>query len=298
VAQPNNDNDENGKFVSLVQYFCYRLHIHPTHFDSNHLFLAGKLFQEYVCESWAITEQKRLAQLRAKQDDLRVELYRGLANAVAHDVDTNLHDLGKRIILPSSFSGSTHHMQQQCQDALAINRYFGGGDLFITMTANASWPEIQNALLDGQAAHDRPDLVVRVFHAKLHSLIKDLKQGILGNMAAFLYTIEFQKRGLPHAHIIVFLKPHAKLRTPDQIDSLMSSEFPMDNPELLELIKKFMVHNPCGNLKPDASCMEMAENVPKGFPSPLMSTPPSLMTLMQELGALTLAKLFQSGKSS
>ena len=269
IAQPNNDNDEDGKFVSLAQYFRYRLHIRPTHFDSNHLFLAGKLFQEYVCESWAITEQKRLAQLRGKQDDLRVELYKGLADAVAHDVDTNLENLGQRIILPSSFSGSTRHMQQQCQDALAINRYFGGGDLFITMTANSSWPEIQNALLPGQAAHDRPDLVVRVFHAKLHSLIKDMKQGILGDMAAFLYTIEFQKRGLPHAHIIIFLKPHAKLRTPDQVDSLMSSEFPIDNPELLELIKKFMVHGPCGIHKPEAPCMD-GRKCTRGFPKPFM----------------------------
>ena len=67
-------------------------------------------------------------------------------------------------------SQHTHHMQQQCQDALAINYYFGGDNLFITMIANASWPEIQNTLHDGQAAHDRPDLVVCIFHAKLHFL--------------------------------------------------------------------------------------------------------------------------------
>jgi hypothetical protein len=265
VVQPNDDNDEDGKFVSLAQYLRYRLHIRPTHFDSNHIFLAGKLFQEYVCESWAITEQKRLGQIKAKQNDLRVELYKGLADAVAHGVDTNLEKLGKRIILPSSFSGSTRHMQQQCQDALAINRYFGGGDLFITMTANSSWPEIQNALLTGQAAHDHPDLVVHVFHAKFHSLIKDIKQGILGDMAAFLYTIKFQKRGLSHTHILVFLKPHAKLRTPDQVDSLMSSEFPTDNPELLELIKKFMVHGPCRTYKDDAPCMKGGKCI-RGFP--------------------------------
>ena len=129
---------------------------------------------------------------------------------------------------------------------MAINRYFGDSDLFITITANAKWPEIQNALLDGQEAHNHPNLVVYVFHAKLHSFIKDIKNGILDNIAAFLYTIEFQKRGLSHAHIIIFLKPHAKLCTPDQIDSLMSSEFPIGNPELLELIKKFIVHGPCG----------------------------------------------------
>jgi hypothetical protein len=59
------------------------------------------------------------------------------------------------------------------------------------MTANPAWPEVTTALLDDQEAHNRPNLIVHVFHAKLHSLIKDLKQGVLGAMAAFLYTIEF-----------------------------------------------------------------------------------------------------------
>ena len=239
----------------------------PIFIESNHLFLAGKLFQEYVCEAWAVAEQKRLSQLRAIQSKLRVEIYQGLVDAVAANADANLNDLGRRFILPSSFPGSTRNMQQHCQDALAINRYFGGGDLFVTMTANPAWPEIEGALLHGQTASDRPDLVVRVFHAKLQSLIKDIKQGALGDMAAYLYTIEFQKRGLPHAHIIIFLKPHAKLRTPEQIDSLMSSEFPLYDDELLELIKKLMVHTPCGAQRPNAPCM-VNGRCSKGFPKP------------------------------
>src|SRR6266849_3565609 len=264
----NQADDHNGRTcVSLEQYLRYRFHIRPAHVESNHLFLAGKLFQAYVCEAWAIAEQKRLGQLAAKQDDLRVELYQGLADAVVANVDTDLNDLGRRTILPSSFSGGTRYMQQLCQDALAINRHFGGGDLFITMTANSNWPEIKDELLYNQTPADRPDLTTRVFHAKLHSLIRDIKDGVLGDIAGFLYTIEFQKRGLPHAHIIVFLKPHAKLRTPEQVDSLMSSEFPVDHPELLELIKKFMVHGPCGNQNRQSPCMENG-TCTKGFPKP------------------------------
>src|SRR5882757_6906924 len=253
------------KYVSLEEYLRYHFHIRPTHVESNHLFLAGKLFQAYVCEAWAVAEQQRLAQLGAIQDNLRVELYQGLADAIVANVDVNLNDLGKRTILPSSFSGGTRYMQQLCQDALAINRYFGGGDLFITMTANSAWPEIKDALLYNQTAAEHPDLVTRVFHGKLRSLIQDIKNGVLGEISGFLYTIKFQKRGLPHAHIIVFLKPHAKLRTPEQIDSLMSSKFPMDNPELFELIKKFMVYGPCGNQNKKSPCMENGECT-KGFP--------------------------------
>jgi hypothetical protein len=186
-------------------------------------------------------------------------------DAVAANADADWSQLGTRFILPSSFSGSTRHMQQLLQDALAINRHYGGGDLFITMTANPGWPEVQASLFPGQTAPDRPDLVVRAFKAKLDSLIKDIQNSVLGEVNAWLYTIEFQKRGLPHAHIIVFLKSHAKLRSPDNIDSLMSSEFPEDNPELLELVKKFMVHGPCGVQNPNAPCMVNGK-CSKGFP--------------------------------
>jgi hypothetical protein len=238
------------------------------------------------------TGHNSLAQLAAIQDNLRVELYQGLADAIVANVDTNLADLGKRTILPSSFSGGTRYMQQLCQDALAINRYFGGGDLFITMTANPAWPEIKDALLYNQTAAECPDLITRVFHAKLHSLIKDIKNGVLGETLGHLYTIEFQKRGLPHAHIIVFLTPHAKLCTPEQIDSLMSSELPMDDPELLELIKQYMIHGPCGAQNKD-SAPWLVVSALKDFPSPSMSTPLSLMTPMQGPGISTLARLFK-----
>lgn len=157
------------------------------------------------------------------------------------------------------------HMQQLCQDALAINHYYGGGDHFITMTANPAWPEIQSNLFPGQHASDHPDLAVHIFRVKLMSLIKDITNGVLGEINAFLYTIEFQKHGLPHAHIIVFLKPHAKLHALGDIDSLMSSEFPDDDPELLELIKKFMVHSPCNGPNSSASCIVNGK-CSKGFP--------------------------------
>jgi hypothetical protein len=151
--------------VSLQEFFRYRFHICPPHIESVHLFLSGRLFQEYVCESWAIAEQKRLAQLRHGQTQLRSEVYQGLADVVAATVDTDITELGKRFILPSSFSGSTRNMQQHCQDALAINRHFGGGDLFVTMTANPKWHDILHALLPGQIPNDCPDVVVRVFRA-------------------------------------------------------------------------------------------------------------------------------------
>ena len=104
-----------------------------------------------------------------------------------------------------------------------------------------------------------PDLVVRVFNKKVEELKADLfKHGRLGRAVTHVYTIKFQKRGLPHMHMIVFLHHDSKLQTPEHIDSLLSAEFPDEDrePELLELVKKYMVHTPCGHNNPTAPCMK------------------------------------------
>jgi hypothetical protein len=112
VDEPDDDedsdeNERKQKCVSMAQYYKYRLHIRTE--GSHHLFLAGKLFQEYVCEVWAIAEQNRLKYIKTNQKKLRVELYKGLEDAATRD-DIDLDQLGKRFILPSSFTGSTRNM--------------------------------------------------------------------------------------------------------------------------------------------------------------------------------------------
>ena len=188
------------------------------------------------------------------QDTIHGEVYASLANAVATNVDVDTESLGQRTILPS-FAGTIHHMQQLLPDALAINHYFKGGDLFLTMTANPTWPKIQNALEPGQTAADHLDLAVCSFHQKQRQLIKDIEDRIFEKALAYVFTIVFQKYGLPHMHCIIFLNQESKLHTPEQINSLLSSEFPDYSPELLKLVKKLMVHNPCGSENPEAPCM-------------------------------------------
>jgi hypothetical protein len=94
-----------------------------------------------------------------------------LKDAVGHgERDVDLHDIGHRIVLPSSYTGGPRYMNQRFQDAIALARYYHGFDLFITFTTNALWPEITNALLPRQVAADRPELTVRVFNMYKTSL--------------------------------------------------------------------------------------------------------------------------------
>jgi hypothetical protein len=62
-------------------------------------------------------------------------------------------------------------------------------------------------LLDGQTANERPDLVTRVFEQKLKELHDDIfNKRMFGRVLAYIQCVEFQKRGNPHAHILVTLE--------------------------------------------------------------------------------------------
>ena len=85
--------------------------------------------------------------------------------------------VGTKTVLPSSITGTPRWQAEQYRDVLALVMHMGRPDLFITMTCNPNWPEIQDNLLPQQTASDRPDLVARVFDLKLKTLMDYLTKG-------------------------------------------------------------------------------------------------------------------------
>jgi hypothetical protein len=93
----------------------------------------------------------------------------------------------------------------------------------------------------------------------LKELINDIhKKHILGRMIAKIYVIEFQKRGLLHAHILIFFVEDCKPHTVEDVNRMINAELP--NPETNrlahEMIARCMMHGPCGAAFPNAPCME------------------------------------------
>ena len=135
---------------------------------------------------------------------MHAEVYSGAKDAMKKsDGDGDLRNVGKRVILPSSFIGGDRYMHQEYLDSIALYQSYGYPHGFATMTCNPNRHEIQENLKDGETPLDRPDLVAYVFKLKKQQLIRDLGiEMIFGKIIARTHSIEFQKRELPHMHII------------------------------------------------------------------------------------------------
>lgn len=84
-------------------------------------------------------------------------------------------------------------------------------------------------------------------------------------VCADLYTIEFQKSGLPHCHTLLWVTSPYKISVPEQVDQLISAEIPHpeDEPRLYNIVSKLMIHRPCGlaNTGSHAWLMEHVPNI-------------------------------------
>ncbi|CAB4474440.1 unnamed protein product [Rhizophagus irregularis] len=115
-------------------------------------------------------------------------------------------------------------MQQLYQDSMAIVREYEKPDLFITITCNPNWPKITNELLPNQKARYN------------------------------VCVIEFQKRVLPHAHILMILLPEDEPKISEVFDKLVCAEIPDKNHQPLlfgNITSRNIIHRPCANLNPN-----------------------------------------------
>ncbi|XP_013745491.2 uncharacterized protein LOC106448109 [Brassica napus] len=267
---------ENSKikreYMTMREYYAHQIQTRPS--EGMTIIISGKLLHQYIVDSFTATEQERLRFIRLNQKQLRAELYQNVCDAMESG-DTDARKVGKKVILPSSFTSSPRYMSEKYQDAMAICRWYGNPNLFITFTANPNWVEVKEHLdvYGGDSPNNRPDLECRVFKLKLEELMSDFKKGVFfPKPAAVVYTIEFQKRGLPHAHILLWFEGFKGEATAEVIDKYISAELPdkETDKEGFELVERHMIHGPCGNQRPLSPCMEKGECT-KNYPKPYSS---------------------------
>jgi hypothetical protein len=195
----------------------------------------GRLTNEYVVDMFTRELECRLRYIRSNQERLR-----SMETDAALMTEDTVNE-SENIYLPASFLGSRRWVSNQIADSLAIAAAHGAPTFFITFTCNSDWPEIQSQLRPGQNFTDIPVVVCRVFKQKFSKLMSTLRTMFpnAGRLVYSITSIEFQKRGLPHAHIL--LKYDKECITAEDIDQVISATIP-NNPSDAELVKKFMTH--------------------------------------------------------
>jgi hypothetical protein len=96
-----------------------------------------------------------------------------------------------------------------------------------------------------------------------------MEKDILGKVKAYVYVVEFQKRGLPHAHFLLIMERKYKLTCPEQYDMIITAELPNKKyPELYKMVTKHMMHGPCGMLNPYCPYMVGCGSCKNRYPRP------------------------------
>jgi hypothetical protein len=268
VREPSSDFSKHelkfwlakGRVVGSLKWFSFMLFRRAGQFSP---ILYGKaLLQELMDDMYVRVKRSQTNYLWHNQDKLKVKNYKGLVESLKNKNNPS----GKKVVLPSSFIGSPCVMSQLYQDTMAICRVHEAPSLFITMTANPNWPEVREVIPEGANAADHPAEMVRIAYLKIKCLLFELvEMRRLGRVIAYVSTIEFQKRGLPHIHLMLTLDKANHPDTPEKIDLLVLAEIPnpIEEPELHTIITGNHFHGPC----PGRPCWN-GLGCKQGFPKP------------------------------
>lgn len=215
--------DAKGSELTLRKYMRFKLA------QSRLLPLVPRLAQEWILDMVCRSEYQQQTFLESLMRKNNTVWTRRVASAQQIQRAVNPAEVGRRCDIPSSVRGSPSYRKLKVDMGMAQIYRFGPPTLFITITANPYWREIQENLLPGQQWYHDMFLVNLVFSLKLREFISDIESGKYFNNTKPVYVqyvIEFQKRGLPHAHILVRLEG-VQPSTATEVDMLSTVSLPL-----------------------------------------------------------------------
>jgi len=208
----------------------------------------GRLAEQFVLDTWARVDQMNVAFMMSDGVQRRLRDY---ARACGRSFGPD------KVFLPSSEPGSYAYQRRFFHDVMHISKVRGASHLFITFTCNPNWPEVV-ALLGGHkpdfSSESHQALLARVFVFKRKQFIQRLMsddylfRGHRGTVW-IVYSTEWQKGDLPHAHIACRLnidtaiQPMATLM--DQLglmEKIISAKMPSRDEPHYHQVVAFMQH--------------------------------------------------------
>uniref|UniRef100_A0A183BU25 RING-type domain-containing protein n=1 Tax=Globodera pallida TaxID=36090 RepID=A0A183BU25_GLOPA len=213
--------------VSRSQWFRYFCHIRGLNYnwrDSHWLWDWRTLAQLYTITFNNRMEAQKVQFMKQLQGRRRLVRLEG--------------EIGRIYMTDEHFRGSRQYYQREYANCMTICRDIGKPDLLITFTMDPDCAELQELLSvdandNRQQWYDRPDIVCRLFIDKLKEMHKDLTQReVMGPVRGWFYSLEHQKRGLPHVHFALILdwdrmRSNGTINSPEEyIEQYISAEIP------------------------------------------------------------------------
>jgi hypothetical protein len=128
----------------------------------------------------------RLSIIRQMSDQIMMGQARQTRNtySVEDDLDEDerhgakyIGESRKESYLPDSDHGSQCNLSALAKNALELVSEYGCPHVFLTLTCNQEWPEIQSQLINGQTAFDHPNVTVPVFKSRLDKFKTNIRNG-------------------------------------------------------------------------------------------------------------------------
>ena len=211
------------------------------HRDSNLLYFGGRLTQQWMVDlAAAIVDyrlnwyrQDQLAEQKKKKVRRRGDQLKNVRQALEEE---KLDDSGTALFLTEKMIDSPRHMRNLQRKALAIFRHFGSPDLFITMTMDRKHLDVLAAYetFGMPADADHADLIARVFQLLKNKLLYWLiQEDTFGRVVALAQAIEFQFRGTPHMHLLLWFTADDKPHEAADYDKYSTCRLPPEDQPLL-----------------------------------------------------------------
>ncbi|KAF8092248.1 hypothetical protein N665_0420s0015 [Sinapis alba] len=147
------------EFMTMQEFYAYQLQTRPS--EGMTIIKGGRLLHQYIVDAYVATDTERLCLLLKPAMQTQPRLAK---RSFCHR--PSLLDLGTWL--------------KKYQDAMAICRWYGNPHLFITITDNPNWVELNDhrSAYGGDSPNSRPDLECRIFKLKLDEMMADLKKGV------------------------------------------------------------------------------------------------------------------------
>ncbi|EAY21003.1 hypothetical protein TVAG_172600 [Trichomonas vaginalis G3] len=251
------NNNEEWSYKHMRRTACSLL-MQP---NSHWIHKLGYLREEYICSIFGRDLHHRIENAFYRQINLRRE------SEVKKKSDNPEENEGTTTYIPSSFTNGPAYWKKIGKKVILLSTKYGQPTLFITITCNPGW--IENIALDRCSANTNAANIMLIYNERRKTFIKFLKDSkIFGDVNALLWRDEFQQRGYPHTHILLWTT--LDTQNVNQLDDVINTQYPKTNDirqldkfnDLKILINKYEIHG-CTNRCKDKTTGKCTMGFPK-----------------------------------